>query len=90
VRAAELVERLLPLAERGLVSAGVETAEASRQLEVIALRVQRDKTAARWQRRVLAAEEARAPRDEAIAAMFARYRAESDTGRPVHEWGEPG
>ncbi len=89
VRAAELVERLLPLAQRGLEGAGVDVAEAARQLEVIARRVQRRATGARWQRRVLAAEEARAPRDEAIAAMFARYRAEAETGRPVHEWGEP-
>src|SRR6185437_14834389 len=89
VRAAELVERLLPLAQRGLEGAGVDVAEAARQLEVIARRVQRRATGARWQRRVLASEEALAPRDEAIAAMFARYRAEAETGRPVHEWGEP-
>jgi hypothetical protein len=88
-RAAELVERLLPLAERGLISAGVDAAEAARQLDIIARRAQRRVTGARWQLRVLAAEEARTARGEAIAAMFARYRAEAATGRPVHEWSEP-
>ncbi|APR76259.1 Glutamate-cysteine ligase family protein [Minicystis rosea] len=89
VRAADLVERLLPLAERGLVSAGVDASEAAAQLAIIADRVRRRTTGSRWQLRTLAEEEKRAPRAEAIAAMFARYRAEAETGRPVHTWCAP-
>lgn len=90
VRAAELIPRLLPLAERGLVGAGVDAAEAARALEIIARRAARGITGARWQRYVLAEEEQQKPRGEALRAMFARYRAESDTGRPVHEWASAG
>ncbi|MFT3764931.1 MAG: glutamate-cysteine ligase family protein [Minicystis sp.] len=90
VRAADLVEQLIPLSERGLVEAGVDPAEVTRLLDIVARRVQRGLTGARWQRRALAAEETRLPREEALAAMFARYRAEAGTGRPVHAWSEPG
>jgi gamma-glutamyl:cysteine ligase YbdK (ATP-grasp superfamily) len=86
VRAPELIERLLPVAERGLVGAGVDAGEAARMLEIIAQRAAKGITGARWQRAVLADEETRKPRREALRAMFARYRAEADSGRPLHEW----
>jgi gamma-glutamyl:cysteine ligase YbdK (ATP-grasp superfamily) len=88
VPASDLVKRLLPLAERGLLSGGVDASEAADRLEIIARRVDRGVTGARWQRRALAAFEGTRERPDAIAAMFARYRAETDRGRPVHEWSD--
>jgi hypothetical protein len=43
-------------------------------------------TGARWQRAMLERFERGAARDEALAALVARYAAESASGRPVHEW----
>jgi gamma-glutamyl:cysteine ligase YbdK (ATP-grasp superfamily) len=88
VPARDLVKRLLPLAERGLLAGGVDPSEANERLEIISRRVDRGVTGARWQRHALAAFEATSERREAIAAMFARYRAEADRGRPVHEWSD--
>jgi gamma-glutamyl:cysteine ligase YbdK (ATP-grasp superfamily) len=88
VPAAELVARLLPRAHAGLVKAGVDDAEAGRLLAVVAARAESGRTGARWQRRALARLERGAARDEALAALVARYRAEAATGRPVHEWAD--
>ena len=55
VPAAELARRLLPMAHRGLVQAGVADGEAGRLLEVVAARVGTGQTGAVWQRRSLLA-----------------------------------
>jgi hypothetical protein len=86
--ARDLVQRLLPVAERGLLAGGVDAREVAERLEIIARRADRGVTGARWQRRALAAFEATRERPDALAAMFAQYRAEADRGRPVHEWSE--
>jgi hypothetical protein len=87
-RASDLVKRLLPTAERGLVSGGVDAREAARCLDIIARRVDRGVTGSRWQKRTLASLERTLGRREALAAMFARYRIETDAGSPVHEWSD--
>jgi gamma-glutamyl:cysteine ligase YbdK (ATP-grasp superfamily) len=84
--AAALVSALLPLARRGLAAAGVDEDEAARHLAVIEARVATGQTGARWQRAMLERFERGAARDEALAALVARYAAESASGRPVHEW----
>ncbi len=86
MRAADLVLSLLPLARRGLVAAGVEPAEASHWLGVLEARVASGRTGARWQRQQLTLFEKRLTRSEALAALVTRYRAQSETRRPVHEW----
>jgi hypothetical protein len=86
VRASELVRRLLPLAHEGLAAAGVDDAESTRLLAIIAARANARMTGSRWQRRVL---ELVAPgRDEggACAAMRERYLAGAASGAPVHCW----
>ncbi|MBJ6761135.1 glutamate--cysteine ligase [Myxococcaceae bacterium JPH2] len=83
---AALVPRLLPVARRGLLLAGVDAGEADAQLDLVAERLARGMTGARWQRRVLAELEARLPRHEALAAMLERYLAQADSGAPVHTW----
>jgi hypothetical protein len=84
--ASVLVPRLLPLARRGLVDAGVDAVEVERLLAVVAARVAAGTTGARWQRRMLAALEPGRGRAEALAAMFARYRAHAESEAPVHTW----
>ncbi|HEX8435930.1 glutamate--cysteine ligase [Archangium sp.] len=86
VPAVELVERLLPVARRGLVSAGVVAEEADALLSVIEARVRARCTGARWQRKMLARLEAHMPRQDALAALLERYMAHAASGRPVHEW----
>ncbi|MFY1824814.1 glutamate--cysteine ligase [Myxococcus fulvus] len=82
----DLVRRLIPVAHRGLVSAGVEAEEADRMLEVISRRVDTRRTGARWQRQVLTRLEAGMPRRDALAAMLERYLELTALGAPVHDW----
>jgi gamma-glutamyl:cysteine ligase YbdK (ATP-grasp superfamily) len=87
VGARALVERLLPVARRGLVAAGVEAGEAEELLGVIEARVRRGRTGARWQREVLAGlESGGMAREAALAGMLERYLAASEAGAPVHGW----
>ncbi len=86
VPATELVRRLLPVARRGLVEAGVEEGEAEGLLGVIEARVAARRTGARWQREVLERLERRMPRADALAALLERYRRHAESGAPVHAW----
>jgi gamma-glutamyl:cysteine ligase YbdK (ATP-grasp superfamily) len=86
VVARDLIPRLLPLARRGLLAAGLDPDEADAGLAVVAERVARDLTGAAWQRRMLAQLERESPRTPALAAMLERYLVAADSGRPVHEW----
>jgi hypothetical protein len=85
-RAARVVLDLVEVAHRGLIDAGVETADADEMLGVIDERVRSGLTGARWQRRVLESLEPRLERDEALVAMLERYLAHSASGEPVHRW----
>jgi hypothetical protein len=89
VRAAELVARLLPWAQRGLDAAGVDPDESRAALAVVERRAATGRTGARWQRRVLAVLEAERPRPEALAALLERYLVLSEAGEPVHRWPLP-
>lgn len=86
VRAGTLIHRLLPVAQAGLESAGVDTDEARELLAVIAARTDTGQTGSRWQRDTVEAFEAHGSRDEALAAMVERYQAHSASGEPVHTW----
>ncbi|WP_224242111.1 glutamate--cysteine ligase family protein [Hyalangium gracile] len=82
----ELVPRLLPIARRGLVEAGVEASDADAMLDIIAARVASRRSGAGWQRRVLTKLEEHLPRQDALAALLERYREHADSGAPVHQW----
>jgi hypothetical protein len=86
VPAVELVPELLPRAWDGLMGAGVAEPEADRLLGVIACRARAGQTGAVWQRAMLAAADARLPRDPALVAMFERYLECAATEEPVHTW----
>lgn len=85
--ARELFESLLPVAERGLIDAGVDAAEAARLTGVIADRVATGQTGARWQRRVVAdLESGGLDRAAALAQMLERYIEHAASGEPVSRW----
>jgi hypothetical protein len=88
--AADLVPRLLPLAQDGLIAAGVTPAEAEERLAVIGERAARGATGSRWQRRALSALEDGRTRSEALAAMTEGYIERCRDGVPVHAWSVPG
>ena len=88
VRAAELVPQLIDKAYEGLVSAGVDDAEAGRRLAIVSARVASGQTGARWMRRQLAKLERGSSREEALPALVELYHAEASSERPVHEWSE--
>jgi len=86
--ARDLIHELLPTAERGLASLGVEEEEIDRVLDVIRGRLESKTTGARWQRRVLDRFERVSRHDKALARLVEAYVKEARTGKPVHEWGD--
>jgi hypothetical protein len=84
--ARDLLPELLPLARRGLMEAGVDPAEASDLLGLIAERVRTGQTGAVWQRRQLVALEPERGRAGALRGMLERYLALAEAGGPVHTW----
>ncbi len=89
VRAGELVQRLVPLAARGLERGGVERAEAERLLEIVERRAASGVTGARWQRERLGLYRGTLPAAEAVVRMFADYLELSERGAPVGGWDVP-
>lgn len=87
--AAEIVERLIPTARRGLLGAGVEADEADALLGVMAERVAAEVTGSSWQRAALAAHEERMMRGTALAATLDDYIEAQFSGLPVHRWPTP-
>ncbi len=85
IRAGELVHALLPVAERGLVAAGVEPDEARTLLGIVRERVERRQTGTLWMDRALERAHPR-DRDDALREVTARYLELSSTGAPVHTW----
>ncbi|MDX2088819.1 MAG: hypothetical protein SFX73_13260 [Kofleriaceae bacterium] len=84
-----VVQLTLPLARRGLLDAGVTSAEADLHLDVIARRVATGQTGAVWQRRMFdVASRGQAPLAAGCSLMRA-YRAASDRELPVHAWEWP-
>jgi gamma-glutamyl:cysteine ligase YbdK (ATP-grasp superfamily) len=86
VPAAELVERLMPIAEQGLVAGGVDREEIRQLLPIVERRARTGRTGAQWQRRVLDRLERRLPRREALNALLLRYMERSASDAPVHTW----
>jgi hypothetical protein len=75
-----IVDELLPLARRGLVSLDIPEGEIDEHLGIIAARVDNSQNGAAWQRRWLAMN------DAGLHEMVLRYRELQDAGQPVHTW----
>lgn len=87
--AAEVAERLIPVARRGLAAAGVDADESGPLLDIMAERVAAEANGARWQRATLAAHEERMMRGTALAATLDAYIEAQFSGLPVHRWPVP-
>lgn len=85
-----LADALLPLADSGLASLGVDVEERGRLLGVIAGRLQSGRTGARWQRDSLRTLRGKFSRREALGRLVEEYAARYDSGEPVHHWAAVG
>ena len=81
-----ILDTLLPLAENGLVSYGVDRADIDRYLGVIHDRTRSLTTGARWVARSLASMKDRGTRQERLAALTEAMERMQATGDPVHLW----
>ncbi|KIQ20825.1 glutamate-cysteine ligase family protein [Rhodococcus sp. MEB064] len=82
-----VLRRLLPMAEVGLASYGVDTEVRDRYLGVIEGRCLRRQSGSVWQRNaVVARERAGESRERAVAGMLSDYLELMHEGEPVHTW----
>lgn len=87
VPAHELVlEELLPLAEEGLRSSGVDEQDIDKYLGIIDERVRSRQTGSQWQLRSLAQMDSSAPRAERLTALVRGMVERQKTGEPAHTW----
>jgi gamma-glutamylcysteine synthetase len=86
VNARQLATDLLPLAHDGLTSAGVNTSEATRYLDIIGGIADTGQTGAAWQRRTYHALLREHRRRDALSLTTVAYANHSDRGLPFHEW----
>lgn len=84
--ARDLVRELLPVAEEGLDTCGVDSSEIRRVLGVVEARLQTGIIPARWQKQVVERIRGSVDRIEALARMLELYVRESKSGRPIYEW----
>jgi gamma-glutamyl:cysteine ligase YbdK (ATP-grasp superfamily) len=84
--ARELVLELLPIAEAGLLSAGVLESEASQLLDVVRARILSGRTGAAMQRELVEQLEDAGGRDRALSEMLETYLDWSARDIPVHRW----
>ena len=81
-----ILEKLLPLAEKGLARAGVDDADAKKYLGIIDERVRSLRTGSRWMLRSLQGMKSRGSQGERLNAIVAATIERQKTGRPVVEW----
>jgi len=75
-----IMDELLPMARRGLESAGIPAGEIGEFLDVIAARVDSGQNGAAWQRRW------RHLHGNDLHQLVHEYRVRQDDGQPVHTW----
>jgi len=81
-----ILERLLPLARRGLLDSGVDEADVARYLGTIEARVASGRTGAQWALGSLAAMNGRGTREMRMRALARATAEQQRTGEPVHLW----
>jgi gamma-glutamyl:cysteine ligase YbdK (ATP-grasp superfamily) len=87
--AIDIARALLPLAETGLASLGVDESDYRPLIDIIDQRLLLQQNGASWQRATLARLEAGSNRREALAAMLEHYIARQREGAPVAQWSLP-
>lgn len=88
-RAGDLAGLLLPVARRGLESAGVDAAEIDLHLGIIDDRLRAGCSGARWLRTGLTTLERKMPRSEALTRLMQLYLEQMKDGAPVARWKSP-
>ncbi len=82
-----LLEKLIPLARRGLESSGIDHEDIGTYLDVIEARVHSGMTGANWQLRSLAGLTEQIPsKGERLAVLTGAMLLREEDGHPVHEW----
>jgi CBS domain-containing protein len=81
-----ILDTLLPMAREGLVSSGVDAAEADLYLGVVEARVRSGRTGAQWALASLTGMGDRGPTTERMSALTAAAIRRQATGEPVHTW----
>ena len=84
--AALVCDRLLPVAQRGLERAGIDSADIDRYLGVIEQRVGAHRNGAQWMVQSLAGMRGRGSRGEQMTALTEAMAARQETEIPVAEW----
>lgn len=82
----ELILLVLPLAAEGLRSAGVDSGDAGRLLDLIGERVSSGQTGARWMLEGYSRLRGGVPKDEALQGVVRAYMGRQRGGQPVHRW----
>ncbi len=81
-----VLDKLLPLARKGLQSARVDSRDADRYLQIVEQRVSSGRTGARWLLQSLTEMGAHGTRAERMAALTAAVAHRQQKRLPVHEW----
>ncbi|MBB5832626.1 glutamate--cysteine ligase [Brachybacterium aquaticum] len=91
IRVADLLQQqLIPQAMEGLRVLGADEDVISRYQEILTERARTGRNGARWQIDTVTSLELRGgTREQALAEMTRRYRANVDSGEPVHAWQVP-
>ena len=77
---------LLPLAQKGLLAAGLDGGDVDRYLGVIAERVRSGRTGSRWALDSVVAMGDKGTKEQRMGALVRATTARQQGGRPVHEW----
>lgn len=83
------LERLLPIARRGLRASNVEAEEIDRWIGIVEHRLAAGMTGASWQRRVFASCHSRRSADAASVRLLDAYMRASESELPVSAWDRP-
>jgi CBS domain-containing protein len=81
-----VLDELLPLAEKGLARAGVDSVDATRYLGIVEQRARTMRTGSRWALQSFAGMKNRGSLGEKLTALVAATVARQKTGRTVSEW----
>ncbi len=81
-----ILDKLLPLAKKGLQSAKINKADSQRLLGIIKTRVENDCTGAQWMLDSYAAMDEAAKPNVKLRTLTAAMKANQETGKPLHIW----
>ncbi len=87
--AVELVQKLIPIAKKGLLKRKVDEADIDRYLGVIQGRAETHMNGARWMLRAYTDFANQTSMDESLASLTSSLIENQKSGIPVHEWNVP-